>query len=188
VEDQQAQLQDDQSMDEDHMHGGQIVEAVGAKLVHVEDNGNGGVLRVSQLSESSLENTMEMSKGVGKKSSKKGPSNSNRQIPQQIGVPKFCQLAASMVEAGRRRKEQIRKNSKIGGPVIEGGQSCVKQLPLGLPLSTEVEEAPAINLEVVLPLPGSGVNLLLDSDGVSAQDSTSDGGGVERLERRKQKF
>jgi hypothetical protein len=83
-----------------------------------------------------------------------------------------------MVEAGRRRKEQIRKKSKNGGSVNEGGQLCEINLPQALPLPIDVEEPPAINLEVVLPLPGSGINHLLDSDGASAQDSTSDRGGV----------
>jgi predicted sugar kinase len=83
-----------------------------------------------------------------------------------------------MVEAGRRRKEQIRKNAKNGGSVIEGGHSCETIVSQPLPLPIDVEEPPAINLEVVLPLPGSGINHVLDLDGASAQDSTSDRGGV----------
>jgi hypothetical protein len=153
-------------------------EGEGAQLELFEDVaviGVNGVVRCSQLSETMTEPNPQKGKGTSKKISKKGASNSNtnRGIPNQVGVPKFCQLAASMVEAGRRRKEANKKTQR--GGAITSDEVLVSDDLLGQsqPRPMEVEEHPEFVLEVVLPIPSSGVNLLMDNDGESVSESNS---------------
>jgi hypothetical protein len=138
-------------------------------------NGVNEVVRCSQLSEIMTEPIPQKGKGTSKKNPKKGASNSNtiRGIPNQVGVPKFCQLAASMVEAGRRRKEANKKTQRGGAITSDEAPACENTMGQPQLRSTEVEEHPEFVLEVVLPIPSSGVNLLLDNDGESISESNS---------------
>jgi hypothetical protein len=87
----------------------------------VEEIGRIEATRLSQLSESSIESVQHGGILKEKRCTKKGTNNHGRQIPPLVGVPKFCQLAASMKEAGRRRKEANKKKSLTDESEMEEG-------------------------------------------------------------------
>ncbi|KAK2413385.1 zinc finger CCCH domain-containing protein [Trifolium repens] len=125
-----------------------------------------GTTRYSQISESHHETLPDTNKRKGKRNS--------RPIPPQIGVPKFCQLANSLIEAGKRKKEGSRKKVREGSGVSEGGANCDLLSPHSSASTQEEEELSAIGLQVVLPMPPSGINLIVDSNGDEVSDSISD--------------
>ncbi|WJX76281.1 hypothetical protein P8452_59720 [Trifolium repens] len=136
----------------------------------VEPYGVKGVTRISQLSESSIDSVEENEMLLPRKIVKKGNHSSVRPIPPQLGVPKFCQLAAALKSTGRRRKH------KEGDP-----PSTVAQLS-SQPnhVSGEFQD---FDLHVVLPLPSSGIHLVVNNDGDPVPETPPElGGEVERYE------
>ncbi|GAU28382.1 hypothetical protein TSUD_257100 [Trifolium subterraneum] len=131
-----------------------------------------GVTRVSQLSESSFESTEEIRSTLVKRAPKHGSHSNTRSFPPLIGVPKFCQLAASLKSTSRRRKDDHRGKSIKGvlpKVVLQPDSESSNQVPV---------EVPTINLQVVLPMPSSGLNLVINNDGDFVPDSTSEVGEV----------
>jgi hypothetical protein len=161
-----------------------------ARLGDVEDNGLKDSTRQSELSESTSDAPQEVEKSKAKKGPKKPQTNPARPLPQQLGVPKFCQLAESMKEAGKRRKEAKKKKSREGdvqneGVVTKVGVMCNhSSQPHALSTMQDSVEPPVIGLHVVLPLPPSGLTLVMDDHGESMPDSISDtdDGAVRREE------
>jgi hypothetical protein len=109
---------------------------------------------------------------------RKGEAASARQAPSQLGVPKFRQLATALTTVGKRRKEDNCCNHS------EAEIPTVPLQPL-LTLSTpNVAETQDFDLHVVLPMPSSGIHLLLNNDGVSVDESISESG--EEVDRKKE--
>jgi hypothetical protein len=154
-----------------------------ASLGDVEDIGREETLRISQLSEAATANSQELAKSKVKRGTKKPPQNPARSSSQSLGVPKFCQLAESMKEVGKRRKEAKKKHR--GGDAINNGEIstvgvvCNDSLQPQVVISTpDSVEPPAIELQVVLPVPNFGIMLMMDEHGESVPDSISDSDDV----------
>jgi hypothetical protein len=140
--------------------------------VGIEVAANGGlcgddVVRISQLSESSGDSMPDRGGRSRKKNPKGGPYNSPRPIPPLIGIPKCRQLEMSMKVAGRRLKEVVKNNQSIAPTPTQHLQQQGEA------------DVPAIDLEVVLPMPNYGLNLLFDNEGGFIPESSSETGGAE---------
>jgi hypothetical protein len=99
---------------------------------------------------------------IPKRKLKKGLHNPARLIPPQIGVPKFCQLAAALQFVGRRRGQK------------DGAASVVESQSHSLPSNYVMEVDPTIVVQAGSPLPASGINLLINNDGESVPESISE--------------
>ncbi|MCH82424.1 hypothetical protein A2U01_0003230 [Trifolium medium] len=142
-----------------------------------------GVEVLSEISESSSSSEILYVKGkvTKKKSSKKVAQNgSGRQSVQQVGLPMFRKLAMSLKSAGKRKKDA---NTVMDGSINRHtvGRSCSgsqQPVPPELTSCHRTVEQPGIDLQVVLPLPPTGINHLVDDDGASVPASFSATEGV----------
>ncbi|GAU50244.1 hypothetical protein TSUD_194790 [Trifolium subterraneum] len=87
-----------------------------------------------------------------------------------VGVPKFCQFAVATKSGGRRRREDPKGKSKEVAPGVVEIQSHSSSTPV------VAEEVPTIELQVVLPMPSSGINLVVNNDGETVFESISESG------------
>jgi hypothetical protein len=131
---------------------------------------NNEVIRISQLSENSSGSTHVIEAGNKKRNSRKDSHHHARLIPPLLGVPKFRQLEMAVNSLGKRRKEVSRSISQSGDG-IEGQRQLQEPLT-----STASEEISAIDLQVVLPMPTSGINLIVNNDGAVLSDSLQGSG------------
>jgi hypothetical protein len=118
-------------------------------------------------------NAKLVNKKTHKKQSSKFPT-----LPL-VGAPLSRMIAMSSMPVGRRRKTNGEGSKKVGqkGKVEEGVAQPSNLLCSVSPGQTE--ERQDFELQVVLPFPDSGVNILLDQDG--EEDRISEGEEVAKL-------
>jgi hypothetical protein len=135
--------------------------------VEAEGIGANSVVRLSQISESSTEPPQQVeARNCIRNAKKSGIPKCKHPPPPLLGIPKFCQLEMAVKASGKRRKEA--GSMKQGNDVSADTNSS----------SNGNDENPGIDLQVVLPTPSSGVNLLVDQDGGSVHVSVSNSGDV----------
>jgi hypothetical protein len=132
----------------------------------VADVEGGGIVRLSQLSESSSEPSQSLGGQNCHRNSKKGSNHGGRPIPPMLGIPKFRQLELTLKAAGRKRKEGNKELNEVN--VLSSGS--VQAESVMAPIS-EGEASPGIDLHVELPFIDSGLNCVVDSGGGFVPDS-----------------
>ncbi|KAK2429449.1 hypothetical protein QL285_027887 [Trifolium repens] len=156
----------------DEEEGVQLIQAGSLAVVEVEKVLDNGVVRLSQLSESSVDSSQELGTHTKTRNSKKGLHNPVRPIPPMIGVPKFRQLELTLKAAGRRQKENGKGSSSSDDCSLEVAMVPPLPAPTLEPLVSvnplpqlDTEMRTVSNLVAVTPVPNSGLNLLLDNGG-----------------------
>jgi hypothetical protein len=130
----------------------------------------GDIGRSSQLTEPPDELPHGARKTKQKRLQKKGETSTARQVPPQLGVPNFRQLATALTTVGKRRKEENRCNNP------EAELTSVPSQPTNSLAPQNVAVAQEFDLHVVLPMPSSGIHLLLNNEGESVNESISESG------------
>jgi hypothetical protein len=131
---------------------------------------SGDIGRSSQLTEPPDELPHGARKTKQKRLQKKGETSTARQVPPQLGVPNFRQLATALTTVGKRRKEENRCNNP------EAELTSVPSQPTNSLAPQNVAVAQEFDLHVVLPMPSSGIHLLLNNEGESVNESISESG------------
>jgi hypothetical protein len=156
----------------DGEEGVQLIQAGSLAVVDVEKVLGNDVVRLSQLSESSVDSSQELGTHTKTRNSKKGLHNPVRPISPMIGVPKFRQLELTLKVAGRRQKENVKGSSSSDDCSTEVAIVPPPLAPALVPLVSvnpisqlDTETRSVSNLGAVTPVPNSGLNLLLDNGG-----------------------
>ncbi|MCI39951.1 hypothetical protein A2U01_0061183, partial [Trifolium medium] len=115
-------------------------------------------------SSSSGENLQVVGKVAKQRTSKKASHCGGRSTVQHVGLPMYRKLAMTLKTAGRRRKAAntakiASKDRRSEGRSCSGSQQPV---PSELISSQRLGERPGIDLQVVLPMPPTGINHLVD--------------------------
>ncbi|GAU32470.1 hypothetical protein TSUD_64200 [Trifolium subterraneum] len=160
-------------------------EVVENRCVDVADEGV--IVRevTFDLSESSSFGVSSLPKGKSTKvrKSKKIISNGDRPPVQQGGYSLFPKLALLRRPTGRRSKEakpsKSSSRSRRSGAPPQPNPLVSQPEQLGSSSAQRRIERPGIDLQVVLPLPPSGLIHLVDEEGVSVSDYGSASDGVD---------
>ncbi|WJX21836.1 hypothetical protein P8452_11212 [Trifolium repens] len=117
-------------------------------------------LQLSNLSVSSCEIRKNGAAPSNIKAPKKVPPKHSKPPLPLVGAPLSMRIALSERPLGRRKKGEASKKGSLKGHGSVGGVQ--PSLPVGT--SSQAVEGSDFELEVVLPFPGSGLNLLLNPD------------------------